>query len=46
MKTFEDFTEEIKKITKNPYVDPVTGVEKKNWAGNVLTGRYTWIKKW
>ena len=38
MKTFEDFTEEIKKITKNPYVDPDTGVEKKNWAGNVLTG--------
>ena len=29
MKTFGEFTEEIKKITKNPYVDPVTGVEKK-----------------
>ena len=38
MKTFGEFTEETKKITKNPYVDSVTGVEKKNWAGNVETG--------
>ena len=41
MKTFQQFKEEstkTKKITKNPYVDPDTGVEKKNWAGNVLTG--------
>ena len=41
MKSFQQFKEEstqIKKITKNPYVDPITGVEKKNWAGNVETG--------
>ena len=41
MKSFQQFKEEstqAKKITKNPYVDPVTGVEKKNWAGNVETG--------
>ena len=41
MKTFLQFKEEsaqIKKITKNPAIDPKTGVEKTNWAGNVETG--------
>ena len=41
MKTFQQFKEEstqIKKITKNPAINPETGVEKKNWAGNVETG--------
>ena len=41
MKTFQQFKEEsaqIKKITKNPAIDPKTGVEKTNWAGNVETG--------
>ena len=41
MKTFQQFKEEstqIKKITKNPAINPETGIEKKNWAGNVETG--------
>ena len=41
MKSFQQFKEEstqIKKIYKNPAIDPETGVEKKNWAGNVETG--------
>ena len=41
MKSFQQFKEEstqIKKIYKNPAIDPETGIEKKNWAGNVETG--------
>ena len=38
MKNFQQFKEKVNKIIKNPAINPETGVEKKNWAGNVETG--------
>ena len=38
MKNFQQFKEEVNKITKNPNIDPITGIEKKDYAGNVKTG--------